>query len=74
MLNRSCLETTQIYRYFKLLDFYHTVESFAVRELYSFPDLQEQVLSASHILDDVRCELVQRYYEEQKKSPLGEIK
>ena len=74
MHKRSCLETTQIYRYFKLYDFYHTLEAFAERELCSYPDLQQQVLSSAHILDDVRCDLVKRYYEENKKSPLGDIK
>lgn len=74
MHKRSCLETTEIYRYFKLFDFYHTLEAFAERELYDYPHLKEQVLSAAHILDDVRCELVKSYYEQHTKSPLGEIK
>lgn len=66
MHKRSCLETTQIYRYFKVFDFYHTLEAFAERELNSYPDQKEKVLSAAHLLDDVRCELVKIFYEESK--------
>lgn len=64
----------QIFRYFKLYDFYHSLEAFANNELALYPEEQEKVFEAAHLLDYVRCSLVRTFYDENKNSPLGEIK